>query len=99
VSLPDPREQPLLRPDDLVQLLPGMGRSAVYEAIRRGELPSIRVGRRIYIPTARLLAEVFGIPPDMREAGPEAGPAIAANVPTEQQEVRRAHHSNSPGAA
>ena len=28
----------------------GLGRNATYEAIRRGEVPSIRVGRRILVP-------------------------------------------------
>jgi excisionase family DNA binding protein len=32
----------------------GTGRSATYEAVRRGQLPSIRVGRRVLVPTAAL---------------------------------------------
>lgn len=31
-----------------------LGRNATYEAIRRGEIPSLRVGRRIVIPRAAL---------------------------------------------
>ncbi|MBI3910326.1 MAG: helix-turn-helix domain-containing protein [Armatimonadetes bacterium] len=37
-----------------------LGRSATYEAVKRGEIPSVRIGRRILIPVAaleRLLAE------------------------------------------
>ena len=56
--LPDPIKMPLMKADDLVGLIPGMGRSAIYEAVRRGDLPSIRVGTRIFIPTARLLARL-----------------------------------------
>jgi len=33
----------------------GVGRSAVYEAARRGELPSRRVGRRVVVPVPALL--------------------------------------------
>ncbi len=33
----------------------GLGRSAAYEAIRRGEIPSRRLGRRIVIPVPLLL--------------------------------------------
>ncbi len=33
----------------------GLGRSAVYEACRRGELPTRRLGRRILIPVPALL--------------------------------------------
>ncbi|MDQ3640427.1 MAG: helix-turn-helix domain-containing protein [Actinomycetota bacterium] len=32
----------------------GLGRSAAYEAARRGELPTIRLGRRLVCPTAAL---------------------------------------------
>jgi excisionase family DNA binding protein len=28
------------------------GRTATYDAVRRGEIPSIKVGRRLVIPTA-----------------------------------------------
>ena len=37
-----------------VGLLLGISRTLAYEAVRRGELPSIRVGRRILVPQARL---------------------------------------------
>jgi excisionase family DNA binding protein len=33
----------------------GVGRSATYEAVRTGQIPSIRIGRRIIIPRAALL--------------------------------------------
>lgn len=32
----------------------GIGRNAAYEAIKRGELPALRIGRRIVIPRAAL---------------------------------------------
>ncbi len=54
MRLPDPADRPLLRPDELIGILPGMGRSAIYEALRRGDLPSIRVGRRRYVPNQAL---------------------------------------------
>lgn len=34
----------------------GLGRSAAYEAARRGEIPTLRIGRRTVVPVARLLA-------------------------------------------
>ena len=33
----------------------GIGRSSAYEAVRRNEIPSIRIGRRIVIPRHRFL--------------------------------------------
>ena len=32
----------------------GLGRAAAYEAVRRGDIPSIRLGRRIVVPLAAL---------------------------------------------
>ncbi|RMF09398.1 MAG: DNA-binding protein [Alphaproteobacteria bacterium] len=40
----------------------GLGRSSAYEAVRRGDIPSLRIGRRILVPRAaleRLLGEVM----------------------------------------
>lgn len=33
----------------------GIGRNQAYEAIRRGEIPSLRIGGRIVIPRAKLM--------------------------------------------
>lgn len=33
----------------------GIGRSAAYDAVRRGDVPSVRVGRRVLVPVAPLL--------------------------------------------
>ena len=33
----------------------GIGREAAYNAARRGELPTIRIGRRLLVPTQALL--------------------------------------------
>ncbi|MDP9403840.1 MAG: helix-turn-helix domain-containing protein [Actinomycetota bacterium] len=40
----------------------GLGRSASYEAAKRGELPTIAIGRRRVVPTARLLT-LLGLNP------------------------------------
>lgn len=40
----------------------GLGRSAAYEATRRGEIPSRRLGRRIVIPVP-LLLDWLGVSP------------------------------------
>ena len=32
----------------------GLGKSASYEAARRGDLPTIRMGRRLFVPVVRL---------------------------------------------
>ena len=38
----------------------GVSRGLAYEAARRGEIPTIRIGRRLLIPRARLLELVNG---------------------------------------
>jgi excisionase family DNA binding protein len=57
----------------------GVSRGLAYEAARKGELPTIRLGRRLLVPTARLL-ELVGVP-EMREAGfPASEPRADSNV-------------------
>jgi excisionase family DNA binding protein len=38
-----------------VAALLGLGRTATYEAARRGEIPSRRLGRRVVVPVPALL--------------------------------------------
>ena len=36
----------------------GIGRSSAYGAIRRGELPSLKIGRRILVPRSALFRKI-----------------------------------------
>ena len=47
-------QQPLLLRIPEVCSRLGLGRSTVYELIRRGDLPTIRIGRAVRVPTAGL---------------------------------------------
>jgi excisionase family DNA binding protein len=65
ISLPD------ANPDDPRPLrvidgkkLSGLGINQLYAAINRGEIPSIRVGRRILLPRKAFLAWLNGDGPD-----------------------------------
>lgn len=63
--------------EDAAKLL-GVSRGLAYAA-RRGELPTIRLGRRLLVPTARLL-ELVGAQ-ETREAGrPTSKPLADENV-------------------
>ena len=53
--LPDPATEPVLSVERAGSFM-GLGRSAAYDAVRRGDLPSLRIGRRVVVPTARLRA-------------------------------------------
>jgi excisionase family DNA binding protein len=46
-------QRSVLKVDEAAKVL-GMSRNATYEAIKRGEIPVIRFGRRIVIPKAGL---------------------------------------------
>jgi excisionase family DNA binding protein len=60
--LPLPIERPTLSvPEAGIYL--GLGRDAAYRAIHTGELPSIRIGRKVLVPTAALW-ELLGMTPN-----------------------------------
>jgi excisionase family DNA binding protein len=37
-------------------------RTATYDAVRRGQLPSLRLGRRLFVPVPALLRLLGGVP-------------------------------------
>ena len=80
--LPDPREKPLLTVADVAALMPdGVGEKAVRAAIADGQLPSLRVGRYVLVPTAALLRVLdLHDAPDSSEDRP-AQPALALAHP------------------
>lgn len=47
-------EPPILKPREACKYLGGMGRNQFYEAVRRGEIPSFKIGNRLFIPRAGL---------------------------------------------
>jgi excisionase family DNA binding protein len=59
-SLDEVAKQATITVEETAAVL-GLGRSAAYEAVRRGDLPSRRLGRRIVIPVPALLTWL-GVP-------------------------------------
>ena len=51
VIVPDPAEVPTVSIEEAAPWY-GLGRSSVYEAARRGQIPTIRVGRKVRVPVA-----------------------------------------------
>ncbi len=77
--IPNAADRPLLTVDELLEAVPGWpgGRSATYEAVRRGELPSVRIGRRLFIVTAALrqllgLSEAAAGPKTQKNEAPDS---------------------------
>ena len=56
---------PALLKVEQASVLMGISRSAAYRAVAAGDLPSMRFGSRLYVPTARLL-ELLGLIPEHR---------------------------------
>jgi excisionase family DNA binding protein len=54
MTLPDPKTEPTVTVDRAAGIV-GVSRASAYEAVRYGQIPSIRIGRRILVPTAALL--------------------------------------------
>lgn len=68
----------------------GLGRDASYAAAARGEIPTLRLGRRLVVPVPRLL-ELLGLPQTNGETGP-ASPAVATLEPVEGAQT----HGDTP---
>lgn len=74
-------DHPLTLTVEQAAKLLGIGRSTVYELVHTGDIPSLRLGRRIVVPKARL-AEFLG-EPDLAH-GTES-PTRAAQAPDDQK--------------
>ncbi len=59
-GLPQHTHLPGLLKVEQASALMGISRSAAYRAVAAGDLPSVRFGCRLYVPTARLL-ELLGL--------------------------------------
>ena len=64
-GLPQRVHLPGLLKVEQASALMGISRSAAYRAVAAGDLPSVRFGCRLYVPTARLL-ELLGLVPEDR---------------------------------
>lgn len=63
-------ERLTLTVEEAAELL-GVSRGTAYEAARRGELPVVRIGRRLLVPRARL-AELLGGDAETNGAGTDS---------------------------
>jgi len=69
--IPTPEERPTVSVEEAAGWF-GLGRSAAYEAARRGELPSLRFGRSVRVPVAAA-RRLLGIDPE-RVSNAESDP-------------------------
>jgi|NGEPerStandDraft_6_1074524.scaffolds.fasta_scaffold63398_3 excisionase family DNA binding protein len=76
--IPTPQERPTVSVEEAGEFL-GLGRSSAYEAARRGELPVLRFGRTLRVPTAGLRV-LLGI-----DLEPEADTSAVTVVPLRRE--------------
>ena len=60
-GVPDPLVHPTISVPEAGRLL-GLSRASAYAAAKRGEIPTIPIGRRLLVPTAPFLAMLGLIP-------------------------------------
>ncbi len=79
--LPDPNEEPTVTVERAGQIV-GVSRSSAYEAVRNGAIPSIRIGRRLVVPTASLRLML-----GMAESnlGPQPQDHVSGVAPTDEE--------------
>ena len=82
---PSPQDQPTLTVDEAARLL-GVAPTTVYEAVKRNELPSLKVGRRVLIPTAALRQALHSTPSELT---PTVHPPL--RVPRRRKRKDRLH--------
>ena len=62
ITLDEARQLAAISPKQAGHLL-GIGKNALYQALQRGEIPSLRIGSKIVIPTEALLRFLAGEKP------------------------------------
>jgi excisionase family DNA binding protein len=62
ITLTEARERAAISVEQAAHLL-GIGRQSAYAATGDGTLPTVRIGRRLLVPTERLLAMLAGDSP------------------------------------
>jgi len=65
-TLDEVRGRAVITVEEVADVL-GLGRSAAYEAARRGQIPSRRLGRRIVIPVPALMNWLERVTPDVHD--------------------------------
>lgn|GEM_PF-1622232 len=70
----------------------GIGKGLAYDAARNGDIPTIRIGRRLLVPTHHLLRQL-GITPN--DDAPAADPGEGEKSSTDQQPAEGFRHARS----
>jgi excisionase family DNA binding protein len=80
--------RPTLTVEETAKLL-GISRGLAFQAVRRGDIPAIRIGRRILVPLARLQALLNGDSADGTEAPSPEGRRGGVRCERPREAIRR----------
>ncbi len=83
-------EQPLTLTVEQAAKVLGIGRSTAYELVHTGDIPSLRLGRRIVVPAARLAGLLFA---DSAALAPTA--PTPSQRPAEERPTRASAHEDA----
>jgi excisionase family DNA binding protein len=72
--------KPTITVDEFAQVF-GIGRSTAFEAVRRGDVPSIKLGRRVVVPVPALTAQLLGVNATNADPAGRRSPTSASAVP------------------
>jgi hypothetical protein len=79
-------EEPLTYSIPFAGSLVGIGKNASYAAARRGEIPTIRFGKKLRVPRAKFLRMFSGEPAEaVRAPTLEADTPAAVDLPSQQR--------------
>ncbi len=97
--LPDPRTQPTMDIWPQTGQLLGLSRQSTYDAANRGDIPTIRIGRRILVPTAAIhrLLQVDEPTPDRGMSPPRASGASKPDLGANQEGHHPGDYLSVPG--
>lgn len=90
MQVPDPAVTPTLRVEEVAALL-HISRTTAYMAVNSGEIPCLRIGKRVVVPTAPIL-EMLGLGPrvqsreaaqadDAGSSGPSPSKPATSRIP------------------
>lgn len=88
--IPDPADKPTMTIAEAGAAL-GLGRDAAYAAAKRGEIPTLRFGRKLLVPTAALRRLVLLDEPvrDDADAAQASAAVLTLVEPSRQEGVQR----------
>jgi excisionase family DNA binding protein len=78
------------------QLL-GLGRDSAYRAAERGELPTLKLGRRLLVPVPKLL-QLLGLDPAAENSEGEPDSPPIASAPATLQAIGPKRNDHPPAA-